>query len=150
MTAVLNYDHVFNMCSKPKPCHDVIKPNKNDEKYVEKQHASLSYSMETKAKKKPYKLSNMKTIEFTLSDADILATKEADKFVTNKKWDKLGVWFQWSLINSYLQEVGNSFNNKELESVKSAFKLKVLENIEYDNKNKKILKLNFKVGDIVV
>jgi hypothetical protein len=142
------YDHVFSQSSEPPK--DDAPLSKNDVKFMDRQVSALEYKMQTAAKgkiKKPY-LPPGSTLR-TMSETEEFVNKETDKFITNKKWDKLGVWFQWLLIDVYIKHIPD-LSTEQFELVKTAFKLKSLEKVDYDHINKKVIKLNYTIGTIAI
>lgn len=156
---IINYNHIFTNThiggeavqgdkSVVAPSIIVSKPeHKGDAKLLNRQIVSLEYQMKAiQGKRKVVR--NIGNTQFVkaLSDTEEFVNNETNKFLKNKKWDKLGMWFQWSLISEYL--ASKNVPQDERKIAEEQFKLKHLEKVDYDNINKKVIRLNYCINNI--
>ena len=122
---------------------------KGDTKFIQRQVVSLEYQMTAiEGNKKTVKRYDNPLMMRALSEADVFVDEETNKFLKNKKWDKLGMWFQWTMINEYLKRLPSGSSQDFTDKVGEAFKLKCFEKVDYDNINRKVIKINYTIGDI--
>ncbi len=156
---MLDYKHIFTQASnqanqqsdeavRDAATKKIAEP-KGDAKFIQRQVVSLEYQMKAiEGKKKTVKRYDNPLTMRELSEADVFVDEETNKFLKNKKWDKLGMWFQWTMINEYLKRRPSGSSQEFIDKVGEAFKLKCFGKVDYDNINRKVIKLNYTIEDI--
>jgi len=77
-------------------------------------------------------------------DASIISIIEKDMVMSkakNKTWKQLEMYLKWQAIEKFLSE--NDIKQNDYSKYKMAFQKQTMDNIEFDNKTQKILKLNY-------
>ena len=117
--------------------HTQVQPPKSSDVLLMNQIKTLQYRL-PKSKTRKSEVTN---------DADVndYIDKEVANACKKKSWNALDVCFKWKLIQEYVNDL-NRNDELLLDIVKTAFKLKKLENIEYNKKEYKIKKLNLSVS----
>jgi spermidine/putrescine-binding protein len=133
--------------------HDqTVKTIPTKEKKMDRKLVSTFQSLQYEDKKRETLANEKKKyipkIEFLDSDkTTILLNNEVNKMFEKKRWKGLDACFKWQLIEKYLATKSIILDSEDLLAMKNALRKNLLKDVIYDHMERKIVSLNFTIGN---
>ena len=136
---MLSFDHIFNVKDVVKPCVAptlIQEPPKPLPINVQKTVAQIAWKTNGRA------LTHQNYNE----DFEFCET-EIKKVMSKKTWNTMDKCFKWLFIDVYLKGITNPLSEIDIANIKTMFTQNKLKQIEFNNKERRIVSLNIVVRD---